>query len=67
MYGKRKEALIRLLKNQLKKLTNKARFIKIVIGNQFELRNRRKKEILKELKQLGSNFLNVKLQKFMRI
>lgn len=53
MYGKRKETLIIMTKNHLRNLTNKARFIKLVIENKINLLNQPKSSILKEIKNLG--------------
>jgi DNA topoisomerase-2 len=54
-YDKRKEILITKTKKHLRKLTNKARFIKLVIEKKINLLNQTESSIIKELKKIGSN------------
>jgi len=52
MYHQRKEHLIRELSSQVLKLNNKVRFIKAVVSEKFRINNRKKADILQDLKAL---------------
>merc|ERR1719412_2645323 len=53
MYDKRKAYLMAKLNREKEILSNKARFILMVVKGELELRKRKKAALLKELKQLG--------------
>ncbi|RPA80032.1 type II DNA topoisomerase [Ascobolus immersus RN42] len=52
-YHKRKEYMIGDLERTLRRLTNQARFVKMIIDKQLTVNNRKKKDLMAELKQLG--------------
>lgn len=51
-YQKRKDFVCNLLRNQLTKLTEQARFVKLIIEKKLIVSNRRKVDIIKELQSL---------------
>lgn len=51
-YQKRKDYTCNLLRNQLTKLTEQARFIKMIIDKKLSISNRKKVDIIAELKKL---------------
>merc|ERR1719498_1435318 len=53
VYVKRKAYLVAKLARETEILSNKARFILMVVNGELELRKRKKAELLKELKQKG--------------
>ena len=52
-YDKRKDYLVAKLKNELEKLDNKVRFIQSVISGKLIISNRKKADLLNELKSSG--------------
>lgn len=53
MYNKRKGYLVAKLTREKEILSNKARFILMVVKGELELRKKKKADLLRELKQLG--------------
>merc|ERR1719399_249484 len=52
IYEKRKDFLVSSLKKQKEILSNKARFILMVVNEELELRKKKKESLLKELQKL---------------
>jgi len=52
-YVKRKEHLLKVLREELKNLENRARFISEIIAGNLAVNNRRKSEIEADLRQMG--------------
>ena len=57
-YDKRKANLIRILEAETMKLSNKARFVEEVCSGQLVVSNRKRKEILEELKSRGFDLIS---------
>ena len=53
MYGKRKDHLVKTLSAEWSKLDNRVRFILMVISRELVISNRKKAELLEELKSQG--------------
>merc|ERR1711959_460740 len=52
LYGKRKDYLVSKLTREKEILSNKARFILMVVNEEFEIRKKKKDVLLKELQKL---------------
>lgn len=52
-YFKRKEYFLSKMRNDLRILSNKGRFIKYILDNKLEIKNRPKSDIIKDISKLG--------------
>lgn len=61
-YGKRKELLVKNLQTEQRKLSNKARFVEEVCSGELVVSNRKRVEILTELKERGYETFTSKVE-----
>lgn len=62
-YGRRKEAMLQKLRDQIKLLSNKARFVLSVVEGKLVVNNRKKQELLEELIAEGYDQIAPKTKK----
>lgn len=66
-YGRRKAALLRKLEDQIKTLSNKARFVLAVVNQELVVSNRKKQDILQQLMDDGYDQIVAKASKAKKI